>query len=76
MCILPFDLSHDKVTWSLTELKTTIDAGLVHRGNLLQAIGDQFEQWNQLVYLLFLKNSFYVQNSQMSLYIYMIHHAC
>ncbi|KAK4771988.1 hypothetical protein SAY86_013763 [Trapa natans] len=38
-----------EVTQSLTELKTTIDAGLLHRGNLLQTIGDQFEQWNQLV---------------------------
>ncbi|KAK4761324.1 hypothetical protein SAY87_006217 [Trapa incisa] len=37
------------VTWSITELKTTIDAGLLHRGNLLQTIRDQFEQWNQLV---------------------------
>ncbi|XP_073045688.1 V-type proton ATPase subunit a3-like isoform X1 [Primulina eburnea] len=33
----------------LSELKTTIDAGLVHRGNLLQIIGEQFEQWNFLV---------------------------
>ncbi|OWM80297.1 hypothetical protein CDL15_Pgr019577 [Punica granatum] len=38
-----------EVQRSLTELKTTIDAGLVHRGNLLQMIGEQFEQWNQLV---------------------------
>ncbi|XP_073148737.1 V-type proton ATPase subunit a3-like [Henckelia pumila] len=33
----------------LSEFKTTIDAGLVHRGNLLQIIGEQFEQWNFLV---------------------------
>lgn len=45
--------SHDKVTQSLTELKTTVDAGLVHRANLLQTIGDQFELWNQLVCVLF-----------------------
>ncbi|KZV26198.1 V-type proton ATPase subunit a3 [Dorcoceras hygrometricum] len=32
----------------LSELKTTIDAGLVHRGNLLQIIGEQFEEWNFL----------------------------
>lgn len=33
----------------LSELKTTIDAGLAHRGNLLQTIGDQYEQWSRLV---------------------------
>lgn len=33
----------------LSELKTTIDAGLAHRGNLLQSIGDQYEQWSRLV---------------------------
>ncbi|KAL8556160.1 hypothetical protein ACS0TY_003812 [Phlomoides rotata] len=38
-----------EVTGRLSELKTTIDAGLVHRGNLLQTIGEQFEQWNILV---------------------------
>ncbi|KAL0356671.1 UNVERIFIED_CONTAM: V-type proton ATPase subunit a3 [Sesamum calycinum] len=38
-----------EVSGRLSELQTTIDAGLVHRGNLLQAIGEQFEQWNLLV---------------------------
>ncbi|XP_057788453.1 V-type proton ATPase subunit a3 [Salvia miltiorrhiza] len=37
-----------EVSGRLSELKTTIDAGLVHRGNLLQSIGEQFEQWNLL----------------------------
>ncbi|PIN12095.1 Vacuolar H+-ATPase V0 sector, subunit a [Handroanthus impetiginosus] len=39
----------NEVSGRLSELKTTIDAGLVHRGNLLQTIGEQFEQWNLLV---------------------------
>lgn len=38
-----------EVSGRLLELKTTIDAGLVHRGNLLQSIAEQFEQWNLLV---------------------------
>ncbi|XP_021849943.1 V-type proton ATPase subunit a3 [Spinacia oleracea] len=38
-----------EVSGKLSELRTTIDAGLLHRGNLLQTIGDQFEQWNILV---------------------------
>ncbi|KAL3539012.1 hypothetical protein ACH5RR_002378 [Cinchona calisaya] len=38
-----------EVSGRLLELKTTIDAGLLHRGNLLQSIGEQFEQWNLLV---------------------------
>ncbi|KAJ0077004.1 hypothetical protein Patl1_36522 [Pistacia atlantica] len=38
-----------EVSGRLSELKTTIDAGLLHRGNLLQTIGDQFEQWNLLI---------------------------
>ncbi|XP_044488585.1 V-type proton ATPase subunit a3-like [Mangifera indica] len=38
-----------EVSERLSELKTTIDAGLLHRGNLLQTIGDNFEQWNLLV---------------------------
>ncbi|XP_021753540.1 V-type proton ATPase subunit a3-like [Chenopodium quinoa] len=38
-----------EVSGRLSELRTTIDAGLLHRGNLLQTIGDQFEQWNILV---------------------------
>ncbi|KAK9691038.1 hypothetical protein RND81_09G171800 [Saponaria officinalis] len=37
-----------EVSGRISELRTTIDAGLVHRGNLLQTIGDQFEQWNLL----------------------------
>lgn len=38
-----------EVSGRLSELRTTIDAGLLHRGNLLQTIGEQFEQWNLLV---------------------------
>uniref|UniRef100_A0A803LPB2 V-type proton ATPase subunit a n=1 Tax=Chenopodium quinoa TaxID=63459 RepID=A0A803LPB2_CHEQI len=38
-----------EVSGRLSELRTTIDAGLLHRGNLLQTIGDQFEQWNILI---------------------------
>ncbi|XP_011092832.1 V-type proton ATPase subunit a3 [Sesamum indicum] len=38
-----------EVSGRLSELKSTIDAGAVHRGNLLQTIGEQFEQWNLLV---------------------------
>ncbi|XP_034680803.1 V-type proton ATPase subunit a3-like [Vitis riparia] len=38
-----------EVSGRLSELNTTIDVGLLHRGNLLQTIGDQFEQWNLLV---------------------------
>ncbi|MFS7998572.1 putative V-type ATPase, V0 complex, 116kDa subunit family [Helianthus anomalus] len=33
----------------ISEIKTTIDAGLLHRGNLLQTIGEEYEQWNLLV---------------------------
>lgn len=43
-----------QVSGKLSELKTTIDAGLLHRGNLLQTIGEKFEQWNTLVCLNFL----------------------
>ncbi|CAI9769858.1 unnamed protein product [Fraxinus pennsylvanica] len=39
----------NEVSGRLSELKTTIDAGIVHRGNLLQTIGEQFERWNFLV---------------------------
>ncbi|PSS26027.1 V-type proton ATPase subunit a3 like [Actinidia chinensis var. chinensis] len=39
----------NEVSERLSELKTTIDAGLLHRGNLLQTIGEQYEQWNLLV---------------------------
>ncbi|GKV21092.1 hypothetical protein SLEP1_g31109 [Rubroshorea leprosula] len=35
-----------EVSGRILELKTTLDAGLVHRENLLRTIGDQFEQWN------------------------------
>ncbi|XP_028767898.1 V-type proton ATPase subunit a2 [Neltuma alba] len=38
-----------EVSARLSELKTTIDTGLLHQGNLLQIIGDQFNQWNLLV---------------------------
>ncbi|GAB4853854.1 V-type proton ATPase subunit a2 [Ancistrocladus abbreviatus] len=38
-----------EVSGRLSELKTTIDAGLVHRRNLLHTIADQYEQWNILV---------------------------
>lgn len=38
-----------EVSGKLAELKTTIDAGLLHRVNLLENIGTQFEQWNLLV---------------------------
>lgn len=38
-----------EVSGRLSELRTTIDAGLLHRGNLLQTIGEQYEQWNLLV---------------------------
>ncbi|RWR81381.1 V-type proton ATPase subunit a3-like protein [Cinnamomum micranthum f. kanehirae] len=39
----------DEVSQRLSELKTTIDVGLLHRDNLLKTIGYQFEQWNLLV---------------------------
>ena len=35
-----------QVSGRLTELKTTIDAGLGHRNILLHTIGDKFEMWN------------------------------
>ncbi|XP_019089331.1 PREDICTED: V-type proton ATPase subunit a3 isoform X2 [Camelina sativa] len=35
-----------EVSGRLSELKTTIDAGLGHRNVLLQTIGDKFELWN------------------------------
>ncbi|KAK7341444.1 hypothetical protein VNO80_24374 [Phaseolus coccineus] len=38
-----------EVSGRLLELKTTIDAGLLHRNNLLNTIGAQFEQWDVLV---------------------------
>ncbi|EXB63575.1 Vacuolar proton translocating ATPase 100 kDa subunit [Morus notabilis] len=39
----------NEVSARLSELKTTVDAGLLHRGNLLQTIAEQFERWNLLV---------------------------
>ncbi|XP_071733675.1 V-type proton ATPase subunit a3-like [Rutidosis leptorrhynchoides] len=38
-----------EVSGRLSELKTTIDAGLLHRTNLLETIGKQYEQWSDLV---------------------------
>lgn len=38
-----------EVSGRLREMQTTIDVGLVHRKNLLQTIGYQYEQWNLLV---------------------------
>ncbi|XP_062176577.1 V-type proton ATPase subunit a3 [Alnus glutinosa] len=38
-----------EVSGRLSELKTTIDIGLLQRGSLLQTIGDHFEQWDLLV---------------------------
>ncbi|GMI83579.1 vacuolar proton ATPase A3 [Hibiscus trionum] len=36
----------NEVSGRISELKTTINAGLFLRDNLLRTIGDQFEQWN------------------------------
>ncbi|KAJ6402857.1 hypothetical protein OIU84_014877 [Salix udensis] len=38
-----------EVSGRLSELKTTIDAGLLQKSNLLQTISDRFVQWNTLV---------------------------
>ncbi|KAL8195355.1 hypothetical protein R6Q57_025758 [Mikania cordata] len=38
-----------EVSGRISELKTTIDAGLLHRANLLETIGNQYEQWSELV---------------------------
>lgn len=38
-----------QVTVKLSELKTTVDIGLLHRGRLLETIGEHYEQWNHLV---------------------------
>ncbi|KAA3468088.1 V-type proton ATPase subunit a3-like [Gossypium australe] len=35
-----------EVSGKISELKSTIDAGLLHRDHLLRTISDQFEQWN------------------------------
>ncbi|XP_024979345.1 V-type proton ATPase subunit a3-like [Cynara cardunculus var. scolymus] len=39
-----------EVSGRLSELKMTIEAGLQHRGTLLRRIGEQYEQWNQVVH--------------------------
>ncbi|XP_039141764.1 V-type proton ATPase subunit a2-like [Dioscorea cayenensis subsp. rotundata] len=39
----------EEVSGRITELKTTIDIGLLHRDNILKNIAHQFEQWNHLV---------------------------
>ncbi|GAB2291775.1 V-type proton ATPase subunit a3 [Dionaea muscipula] len=38
-----------EVSGRLLELKTTLDAGLAHRGSLLKSIADEYEQWSILV---------------------------
>lgn len=38
-----------EVSGKILELKITIDAGLLHRSNLLRTIGYEHEQWNHLV---------------------------
>ncbi|CAA0843431.1 V-type proton ATPase subunit a2 [Striga hermonthica] len=38
-----------EVSGELLELKTTIDIGQLHRTNLLQSVGYEFEHWNLLV---------------------------
>lgn len=38
-----------EVSGKITELKTTIDLGMLHRDNILKNISYQFEQWNNLV---------------------------
>ncbi|ONH91014.1 hypothetical protein PRUPE_8G088600 [Prunus persica] len=38
-----------EVSGRISELKTTIDIGLLHQGSLLQNIGEHFEHWNLLV---------------------------
>ncbi|KAL6215711.1 hypothetical protein ACLB2K_015139 [Fragaria x ananassa] len=38
-----------EVSGKISELKSTIDAGLLHRNSLLQTIGHQYEHWNLLV---------------------------
>ncbi|XP_061350692.1 V-type proton ATPase subunit a3-like [Gastrolobium bilobum] len=38
-----------EVSGKLSELKTTIDVGLVHRSTLLQTIGYHYEQWSLLL---------------------------
>ncbi|CAK8569052.1 unnamed protein product [Lathyrus sativus] len=38
-----------EVSGRLAELKATIDMGLLHRSNLLQTVGYEFERWNLLL---------------------------
>nr|GMD07083.1 V-type proton ATPase subunit A3 [Ipomoea batatas] len=38
-----------EVSGKISELKTAIDAGFLHRGNLLQSIAEEFDRWNVLV---------------------------
>ncbi|KAB5561364.1 hypothetical protein DKX38_006321 [Salix brachista] len=50
--ISEYDMSNHvklQVSGRLSELKTTIDAGLLQKSNLLQTISDRFVQWNTLV---------------------------
>ncbi|KAJ4832151.1 V-type proton ATPase subunit a3 [Turnera subulata] len=39
----------NEVSGRLSEMKTALDAGLVHKSNLLRTIGDQFVLWSSLV---------------------------
>lgn len=41
--------SISEVSQRISEMKTTIDVGLIQRDNLLKTIANQFEQWNLLV---------------------------
>ncbi|CAJ2679343.1 unnamed protein product [Trifolium pratense] len=61
-----------EVSGKLAELKTTIDAGLLHRVNLLQNIGTQYEQWNLLVQDA-LKRAAKDSNSQVSAILQVLH---
>lgn len=50
MCYnLKFRCFDFQVSGRITELKMTIDIGLLHRDNILKNIAHQFEQWNHLV---------------------------
>ncbi|RWV98597.1 hypothetical protein GW17_00038541 [Ensete ventricosum] len=46
-----------QVSGKITELKTTIDLGMLHRDNILKNISYQFEQWNNLVSIIFKSGS-------------------
>ncbi|PWA61866.1 hypothetical protein CTI12_AA365940 [Artemisia annua] len=58
------DTRHIEVFGRLYELKTTIVVGLLHRGNLLETIGKQYEHWSDLI---FRKSSTLKQLRSMSL---------